>query len=469
MSAPMIPQPIHCAGIGGRSRVIQGFFVGGRPTTLQPAAPPPIAPRPTAGSAPALAPASARPRPAGIQPKSAGPIFPKAQQSSLPPTTRPSAVQPSGGNAFALPPTFHLRPSSFGQRLPDPVQKKMEAFFRVDFSQVRIHVGPERRRSEALAFTHGSDLYFAPGQYNPETPHGQRLLGHELAHVVQQRAGRVRNPLGSAIAVVQDAGLEQEAERLGRQAASATTPPPIQAKPAGRSSAGPCAAGSPVLPRVSAAAPPSRPVVPGPSPIRPARPAGLAPVQPSSLGASGSTSLAVSPPTKVGENSYRIVAGAVGQPIGSVMVHARGRSFIEVTDLKVSPSYRGQGLGGALWPRPRGRVSNWDVAAWFWPARTTAAVGSRAGINEWAFSRRASTRSGIRSSRRQSAGCWRALRRRRWPHRPQRRERRAAGPAAFRPCRRRSRHPGPVRTGPSCPFVTPCNSRWGRPSRPVRA
>ena len=68
-----------------------------------------------------------------------------------------------------------------------------------------------------------TDLYFAPGQYNPQTSQGQQLLGHELTHVVQQRAGRVRNPLGSGVAVVQDPALEAEAERMGQRAAAATT------------------------------------------------------------------------------------------------------------------------------------------------------------------------------------------------------------------------------------------------------
>ncbi len=64
----------------------------------------------------------------------------------------------------------------------------------------------------ALALTHGSNLYFAPGQYNPNTAHGQKLLGHELTHVMQQRAGRVHNPFGSGIAVVHDHAMEAEAE-----------------------------------------------------------------------------------------------------------------------------------------------------------------------------------------------------------------------------------------------------------------
>ena len=80
----------------------------------------------------------------------------------------------------------------------------MEAVFKADFSDVRVHVGPEAASIGALAFTHGTDLYFATGQYNPQTPQGQRLLGHELTDVVQQLAGRVKNPLSAAIAVVQD-------------------------------------------------------------------------------------------------------------------------------------------------------------------------------------------------------------------------------------------------------------------------
>src|SRR5262249_38297722 len=72
----------------------------------------------------------------------------------------------------------------------------------------------------ALALTQGSNLYFAQGQYNPHTSRGRQLLGHELAHVVQQRAGRVRNPFASGVAVVQDRALETEADRMGLRAAA---------------------------------------------------------------------------------------------------------------------------------------------------------------------------------------------------------------------------------------------------------
>jgi hypothetical protein len=39
---------------------------------------------------------------------------------------------------------------------------------------------------DAQAFTHGADIYFARGKYQPGTQNGQHLLAHELTHVVQQ-------------------------------------------------------------------------------------------------------------------------------------------------------------------------------------------------------------------------------------------------------------------------------------------
>ena len=113
---------------------------------------------------------------------------------------------------------------SVGQPLPETVRRKMEHLFNADFSDVRVHSGPQAHAIGAIAFTVGSSIYFAPGQYKPETPRGQQVLGHELAHVLQQRAGRVRNPQGSGIAIVQDVLLEAEAEHLGARAAAFAVP-----------------------------------------------------------------------------------------------------------------------------------------------------------------------------------------------------------------------------------------------------
>ena len=114
-----------------------------------------------------------------------------------------------------------FRPAGAGQRLPEAVQAKMQALFRADFSDVRVHVGQEASSIGAVAFTFGSNVYFAHGHYNPGSPQGQRLLAHELTHVLQQKAGRVRNPFGSGVAVVQDPALEAEAERMGLRASAA--------------------------------------------------------------------------------------------------------------------------------------------------------------------------------------------------------------------------------------------------------
>lgn len=117
-----------------------------------------------------------------------------------------------------------------GQPLPPDVRRRMEFFFKTDFSSVRIHQGGAARSIGALAFTSGAEIHFAPGQYSPGTPAGLRLLGHELAHVVQQRSGRVRvvQRAAAGVLVVDDPLLEAEAERLGTLAA--ITHVPLQAK-----------------------------------------------------------------------------------------------------------------------------------------------------------------------------------------------------------------------------------------------
>jgi hypothetical protein len=123
-----------------------------------------------------------------------------------------------GGQKLAVPPEIDLSGTGAGRPLPAAVQQKMEPMFGTSFDQVRVHVGPEAASIGARAFTTGSRIHFAPGLYAPHTAPGRRLLGHELAHVAQQEKGRVRNPYGRGSAVVQDPGLEAEADRLGNLA-----------------------------------------------------------------------------------------------------------------------------------------------------------------------------------------------------------------------------------------------------------
>jgi hypothetical protein len=78
-----------------------------------------------------------------------------------------------------------------GSPLPDDVKQQMEADIGADFSKVRIHTGGDAAQLsssiQAQAFTHGNDIYFNEGKYNPGSSSGKHLLAHELAHTVQQR------------------------------------------------------------------------------------------------------------------------------------------------------------------------------------------------------------------------------------------------------------------------------------------
>ena len=51
------------------------------------------------------------------------------------------------------------------------------------------------RSVSARAFATGTDVYFAKGEYNPGSADGDRLIAHELAHVVQQRGAANSGPL----------------------------------------------------------------------------------------------------------------------------------------------------------------------------------------------------------------------------------------------------------------------------------
>jgi hypothetical protein len=80
-----------------------------------------------------------------------------------------------------------------GQPLDGGVRARMEPLFRTEFASVRVHTSSEAahaaRSLDAHALTVGADIAFAAGRYAPETQEGQRLLAHELTHVVQRRSG----------------------------------------------------------------------------------------------------------------------------------------------------------------------------------------------------------------------------------------------------------------------------------------
>ncbi len=107
-----------------------------------------------------------------------------------------------------------------GHALPAPLRAQMEDAFDFSFASVRMHEGGEARSMGALAYTQGTDVHFAPGQYDPASARGQELIGHELAHVVQQSEGRVAATTQlKGVGLNDDSALEQEADDWGARAA----------------------------------------------------------------------------------------------------------------------------------------------------------------------------------------------------------------------------------------------------------
>lgn len=82
---------------------------------------------------------------------------------------------------------------SHGEPLDQLIRSFFEPRFGHDFSHVRVHTDGKAAESaravNALAYTVGQDVVFGTGQYVLGTSAGQKLLAHELAHVMQQRDG----------------------------------------------------------------------------------------------------------------------------------------------------------------------------------------------------------------------------------------------------------------------------------------
>jgi len=77
-----------------------------------------------------------------------------------------------------------------GQPLDSGARAYFEPRFGRDLGGVRIHTDPLAAESaksvNALAYTVGQRIVFAPGKYAPATRQGRHLLAHELAHALQQ-------------------------------------------------------------------------------------------------------------------------------------------------------------------------------------------------------------------------------------------------------------------------------------------
>ena len=84
-----------------------------------------------------------------------------------------------------------------GSAMDKNTKQEMESGFGANFSGVNIHTDSKAvQMSEQLgaqAFTHGNDVYFNKGKYNPNSKEGKHLLAHELTHTIQQTGSKAQN------------------------------------------------------------------------------------------------------------------------------------------------------------------------------------------------------------------------------------------------------------------------------------
>ena len=148
-------------------------------------------------------------------------------------------------------------------QLPARVAAAASAALGQDLSSVTVHQDGQADALGTRAFARGDELHFAAGAYQPESPAGLSLIGHELAHVVQQRDGRVAatGAIGG-MAVSTDPALEAEADAGGAKVAQGFDLDAFldHDLPAGRAAATPVVQGADLPVAAASPAAPASPV-----------------------------------------------------------------------------------------------------------------------------------------------------------------------------------------------------------------
>jgi Domain of unknown function (DUF4157) len=137
-------------------------------------------------------------------------------------------LQRKGGQAAApsqvsteAPPIVHDVLRSPGQPLDSGTRAFMEPRFGYDFSRVRVHADSRAAKSaeavNAQAYTVGSNVVLGANQGGAGNLSHQRILAHELAHVVQQGG---RQPGGSLQVAPANDSAEGAADRAADQVLS---------------------------------------------------------------------------------------------------------------------------------------------------------------------------------------------------------------------------------------------------------
>ncbi len=99
-------------------------------------------------------------------------------------------------------------------KVPEGIKSDLESRFQEDFSELSIHIdSPLASMRKTSALTRGNEIHFAPGQYQPYSAEGRKLIAHEAAHVVQQSKGRAAGMHATSGKLPNEHRLEAEADQ----------------------------------------------------------------------------------------------------------------------------------------------------------------------------------------------------------------------------------------------------------------
>lgn len=160
--------------------------------------------------------------------KEAQPLYDQRKQAAVPEDSRAGPaeavlkLQQTYGNRYVQRVMEHVQAEKgLGKSLEPETRSEMEAAFKKDFGNVRIHADASAdelaRELGAKAFTMGKDVFFREGAYQPNSEAGKSLLGHELGHVVQQESGIIDTQHGPGDS---RGTLETAADAAGRAVVS---------------------------------------------------------------------------------------------------------------------------------------------------------------------------------------------------------------------------------------------------------
>ena len=117
--------------------------------------------------------------------------------------------------------------------LSQEMHEKLSQHFGVSMSGLKVFENENLNQLGETAFAHGNEIHVAKGQYAPGTAHGQEVLMHEAAHVVQQGMGMTHGAGPESAALEAQAQSVQAGGSMGNISGfsmpTATAAAPVQA------------------------------------------------------------------------------------------------------------------------------------------------------------------------------------------------------------------------------------------------